>query len=203
MKITVRNLQKKFNLRQVIRDINFELQDVDSAVITGPNGSGKTTLVKMICGLMSPSNGSVEFFDGEKKLERDEANQQIGLVGPYLQLYKDLTANENLHFFAKARYGSVDKNRIKKLLEMTGLKGRGSDELKTYSSGMLQRVKYIAALYHQPQVLILDEPTANLDESGKNIVYQIIEDQKKDNVVIIATNEVEEIALAAQRVEIV
>ncbi len=203
MKIIAKNIHKNFNKRLVLRDISFELNDVDSLVITGPNGSGKTTLVKIICGLLSPNKGSIDFFDDKYALERDTANRHIGLVSPYLQLYKDLTAWENLSFFAKARHGKIDKNRIFDLLRLVGLKNREHDALKTYSSGMLQRIKYVAALYHLPRVLVLDEPTANLDEAGKQIVHNIIKEQKKDKILIIATNEAEEIAFAAQRVEIV
>ncbi len=202
MKLVVEHLTKSFGNRQVIRDINFTIESPDSLVISGPNGSGKTTLIRMICGLLSPTSGGIHFYHGSRELTRDQANQQIGLVGPYLQFYKDLTGWENLDFFARARCGSVNKKRIFDLLEQLGLKGRHNDELKAYSSGMLQRIKYVAALYHRPGLLILDEPTANLDETGKQQVYEIIAAHKKENIVIIATNEKEELQLGRQRVVI-
>lgn len=202
MRIDVENLEKHFNHRVVIRTVSFSLTDCDSLVITGANGSGKSTLIKMLCGLLSPSNGSIKFFDGNRTLTTQHACWQMGLVSPYLQLYKDLTAWENLAFLARARESRVDRHRVLSLLERVGLQGRQHDTLKTYSSGMLQRIKYVAALYHQPAVLLLDEPTANLDEAGRQLVYRIIEEQKQERAVIIATNEVNETDLGAKRVEL-
>lgn len=210
MRIIANNIEKRFNHRQVLRGISFELAEADSLVITGPNGSGKTTLVKMICGLLSPTRGSIEYYIDDHKTgaERvykagaEKVYERIGLVGPYLQLYKDLTAWENLAFFARVRHGKIDREKIGKLMARVGLAGREHDALKTYSSGMLQRIKYVAALYHDPRALILDEPTANLDEKGKKLVYEIIEEQKRKNIVIIATNEAEEISFAAKRVDV-
>ncbi len=202
MRIIAHNIEKRFNHRQVLRGISFELGEADSLVITGPNGAGKTTLVKMVCGLLSPTRGSIEYYIDHRKAGVEKVYERIGLVGPYLQLYKDLTAWENLSFFARVRHGKIDREKIRELLERVGLAGREHDALKTYSSGMLQRIKYVAALYHDPQALILDEPTANLDEKGKKLVYEIIEEQKRKNIVIIATNEAEEIQLGAQRVDV-
>jgi len=202
MRIRAENIEKKFNYREVLNEISFDLGEVDSLVITGPNGGGKTTLVRIICGLLSPSSGKITYFQKDQEISHEAVYNRIGLVGPYLQLYKDLTAWENLVFFAKARDGKIDTGRILELMKYVGLAGREHDELKTYSSGMLQRVKYVAALYHYPEVLILDEPTANLDKEGKNLVHEIIEDYKQQHTVIIATNEVEEIKFGAKRVDV-
>jgi heme exporter protein A len=202
MRIVAENIEKKFNHRQIFQEISFELNEVDSLVITGANGTGKTTLVRIISGLLSPTSGKLSYFQKDQKISHEAIYNRIGLVGPYLQLYKDLTARENLTFFAKARDGKVNTGRILELMEYVGLGGREHDTLKTYSSGMLQRVKYVAALYHYPEVLILDEPTANLDEKGKNLVQDIIERHKQQHTVIIATNEVEEIKFGAKRVEV-
>lgn len=202
MKIVVENIEKKFRYHSVLKDVSFELQSPDSLVITGSNGSGKTTLVKILCGLLSPTNGKVRLIKNGKEIPTAEQKFHFGLVGPYLQLYKDLTAWENLLFFAKVRGTQPDINRLKNLIESVGLKGREHEELKNYSSGMLQRVKYLTAIYHNPEILVLDEPTSNLDEAGKNFVRQTIAAQSEKGMVIIATNEPEEVALGNQRVEI-
>lgn len=202
MKMVARDIEKKFNHRRVLTRISFELAGADSLVITGINGAGKTTLIKILSGLLSPTSGEVTYYLENAAIPREQVYRHIGLVGPYLQLYRDLTAWENLSFFAKARTGGVDHQRILSLLERFGLKGRQMDPLKSYSSGMLQRVKYVMALYDRPRVLFLDEPTSNLDEAGKQLVYEVVQAQKRDNIVIIATNEPEEIRLAEKRVDV-
>ncbi len=200
MEIQAKDISKQFNRRRIFSEISFRVKSGESLVITGPNGSGKSTLVKIIAGLLAPTSGRVEFHDGVENVERDFTYQHIGLVSPYLQMYKDLTAWENLSFFARARNRTVDEARLKKLLRQVGLLGREHDELKTYSSGMLQRIKYVAALYHQPEILILDEPTANLDEQGCRMVYEIVEQQKQNKILILATNEPDEVRFGMKHV---
>ena len=134
-------------------------------MLTGPNGSGETTLIRIISNLLRPTKGEVSFYQDNYRKSAKELYSVIGLVGPYLQLYNNLTAFENYTFFAKIRGLNVDVSRFKSLMKRVGLAGRELDELRACSSGMLQRMKYVCALLHQPEILILDEPTSNLDES--------------------------------------
>jgi heme exporter protein A len=189
VKIVGDQIAQKFNDRAVFKGVSFEVESGSSLVLAGSNGSGKTTLIRIICRLIRPSRGSVKYFGGDTEISHDSLYPVIGLVGPYLQLYNNLTALENYTFFAKIRGLPVDIPYLKNLMEKLGLQGRELDELRTYSSGMLQRVKYVMALLHQPHVLILDEPTSNLDEKGAEIVYEIMESQKKDKILIVATND--------------
>ena len=124
------------------------------------------------------------------------------MVGPYLQLYNNLTALENYSFFAKIRGLSINISYFKALMKRMGLAGRELDELRTYSSGMLQRMKYVCALLHQPEILVLDEPTSNLDEKGCSIVHQIMQEQKKEKILILATNEPGEIKFGDKKVQL-
>ena len=202
MKLTVSGLWKRYGRANVVSNVNFELETADSLVITGPNGSGKTTLVRLLCGLLAPSKGDISYEDGTQKLPIDDVFARLGLVGPYLQYYRDLTAYENMHFIARARGLAVDKVRIDALLERVGLGGRGKDELRTYSSGMLQRFKYVAALYHDPPIVVFDEPTANLDTDGADIVYDLIQERQEQRMLILATNEPHEIRFGNQHVRI-
>jgi len=197
-KIVGQNITQKFNQRTIFKDVSFSVESGHSLVITGPNGSGKTTLVRIICQLVRPISGTVDFVREGKNLETNEIYPFIGLVGPYLQLYNNLTALENYHFFARIRGLPVDVPQFRTLMHRLGLKGRELDELHTYSSGMLQRV----TLIHQPHILILDEPTSNLDSEGVDIVYQIMEEQKKDKILILATNEPEEIRFGESQVSL-
>lgn len=200
--ITAKNICHKFNQRSIFNSIFFNINNGQSIVITGPNGSGKTTLIRIICHLIRPSEGQLIFTRNNKKLSIDKLYQHIGLVGPYLQLYNDLSAFENYKFFAKIRGIGYDLRYFKYLMKKMGLAGRELDELNTYSSGMLQRAKYVMALIHQPHILILDEPTANLDDDGAAIVYEIMEAQKKDKILILATNEPKEFKFGEQNISL-
>lgn len=191
-KIKATNLSKKFNERLIFKDIQFELQSRQSLAITGQNGSGKTTLVRIISGLLSPTNGKIEFFNNNKEVNIQEIYSFIGLVGPYLQLYHNLTAMENLVFFSKIRGLGANRSKIFELTKLLGLKGRELDLVKNYSSGMLQRLKYAFALLHSPEILLVDEPTSNLDEKGVEIIYDILKNQMQDNILVVATNNPEE-----------
>jgi heme exporter protein A len=192
-KITGSLISQKFNQRLVFENISFEVASGHSLLVTGPNGSGKTTLIRIICQLNRPAAGEIQFSRNQKDLPYQQIYPQLGLVGPYLQLYNHLTAYENYSFFTRIRGLAVDSTQLKKLMDRMGLKGRELDELRTFSSGMLQRMKYVIALLHQPEFLILDEPTANLDEGGSALVYQIMEEQKKNRILIYATNEPAEV----------
>jgi len=201
-RITADGIYKQFHVRRVLKGISFTVKTGQSVVITGPNGSGKSTLIKILSGLLRPSRGTVQYFNGNTPRQPMEMLQAIGLVSPYLQLYPDLTAREHLEFFGNMRGMHRPLQKGLQFMEQFGLKGREADLIKTYSSGMLQRMKYVLALLHQPDVLFVDEPSANLDEEGKKTVYDVIRAYKDNHIVIIATNEPQEIGLGDIRVDV-
>ncbi len=182
-------LNKTFGRRLIFNDINFRLAEPGIFGISGPNGSGKSTLVKIIAGLLSSTKGKVSYKNSEKEIIPEKLHNHIGFVSPYLVLYEEFSAWENLEYFAKIRGISFDKDYAKKLLERFLLYNRRNDLVKTYSSGMKQRMKFIFALIHRPELLIFDEPTSNLDNEGRNSVYEIIEDKSKESIIIIASND--------------
>jgi heme exporter protein A len=185
MKLILDKVSQKFPGRKVFRDISIEVVKGEKLVITGPNGSGKTTLAKIIGALMRPSSGQVKFELDDKSIVGQEIIPYIGLVAPDLFLYEELTGLENIRFFASVANSEIDD--AEKMFARYGLENRGGDLVRSYSSGMKQRLKYILAQLRQPPLLILDEPTANLDESGKAMVKDII--LKHDGITVIATNE--------------
>ncbi len=201
-KVTGQQLTQKFNQRVIFENVSFEITSGHSIVLMGPNGSGKTSLIRVICQLVRPRAGKVGFFQDGEQVPADRIYPHIGLVGPYLQLYNNLTALENYTFFARIRGLAVDVPSFRLLMSRVGLQGRELDQLATYSSGMLQRVKYVMALIHRPEILILDEPTSNLDESGSEIVYQIMEEQKQNKILIVATNEPEEFKFGEKQIQL-
>ncbi|GAB4328060.1 MAG: heme ABC exporter ATP-binding protein CcmA [Calditrichia bacterium] len=201
-RLKAENVSQYFNHRKIFENVSFSVQSGKSVVLTGHNGSGKTTMMRILAGLLRPSAGKVELSHNGEKLDGEARYQAIGLVGPYLQLYNQLTAWENYEFFSKVRGLKADKQQFRQLMARVGLKGRELDELQTYSSGMLQRAKYVMALIHQPPVLLLDEPTSNLDEEGAQVVYEIMREQKERGILILATNEPGEIKFGDTEIRI-
>ncbi len=198
-RIDAKNVSKNFTHRRVLREVSFSLTTGESLAVIGRNGSGKTTLLRILAGLTRPSKGKINFSNADKKLDKNALRGLLSYVGPEMTLYDALSAEENLRFFATMRGEVLDNSRIDTILADVGLEGRGSDKYGAYSSGMKQRLKYAVALLNQPQFLLLDEPTANLDEDGKKIIADIIARQKESGIVVIATNERGEYAFAEKQ----
>ncbi len=194
--LEVKNVSKWFGVRKVFENINLDLKSGQSIAIAGPNGSGKTTLLRIIIGLTVPTRGEVIFSKDRKRLDFNDYRPSLSLVGPYLSLYGSLTARENLKFISKVNGTLSSDMNIDKLLDKVGLDGRGDDYVSEFSSGMQQRLKYAAALIKNPSILMLDEPTSNLDDEGKKGVFDIVNQYRPDSIIIIATNEKEEYSLA-------
>jgi heme exporter protein A len=196
--IQTHSLSKSFGRRLIFKDINFSWGEKGSFGISGPNGSGKSTLVKIIAGLIAPSFGKIihKNFGGE--IIPEKLHNHIGFVSPYLILYEEFSAWENLKIFAQIRGVTFDNVRVLSYLQQFGLDNRKDDLVKTYSSGMKQRLKFVFALQHSPDVLIFDEPTSNLDDDGKKIVYRIINDEAKNRIVIVASNESRDLELCSE-----
>jgi len=183
------DVNKTFGRRLIFKNLNFKIENEGILGISGANGSGKSTLVKIIAGINSPSSGKIIHKENEKEIISEKLHNHIGFVSPYLVLYEEFSAWENLQYFAQIRRVKFEKEKIENLLNEFLLFIRKDDLVKTYSSGMKQRLKFIFALMHSPKLLILDEPTSNLDEEGKESVYRIVENEGKSNIVIIASNE--------------
>lgn len=177
----------------ILRDISLQVQRGELVGLIGPNGAGKSTLLRLLCGLQRPSTGSVTYHYGGQRYSPDQARHLVGWVAPDLQLYRELTALENLQFFAQVRGLRLAPTALTALLEEVGLSGRGNDLLAAYSSGMAQRLRYAYALLHRPPVLLLDEPTVTLDERGAQLVEQIVQRQRTSGITIIATNDPREL----------
>ena len=202
MKLICDSVSKDFGDYHIFKNISFEIRSGQSLAITGPNGSGKTTLIRILCGLIRPNAGKIEYSNDQGVVSGEEIYHHIGLVGPYLELYEELTAYENMKFFSKLKRVRNFDMTIGSLLKRMRLGGREDDAVKTYSSGMKQRLKYAFALLNSPEILFLDEPTSNLDSEGIDTVYQIMEEQKKDRILIIATNDKTDLKFGDQQIAI-
>ena len=193
--IQSQNLSKLFGRRLIFKDINFSWEEKGIFGISGPNGSGKSTLVKIVAGLIAASSGKIIHKNSDGEIIPEKLHNRIGFVSPYLVLYEEFSAWENLKIFAKIRGVSFDEEKILYNLNQFLLDNRKDDLVKTYSSGMKQRLKFVFALMHSPDVLIFDEPTSNLDEEGKKVVYKIILEEGKNRIVVVASNELKDLEL--------
>ena len=203
MKIAVENISKHYNQNYLFRDLNFQVEKGECLAILGANGSGKTTLIKILCALQHPSSGKITYNEDNSLIDKENLYSHIGLISPYLELYEELTAEENLQFFADMKEINANGWKlVRELCEKFKLSDKLDIRVKAYSSGMKQRLKYILALMGNPGVLFVDEPRTNLDEEGINTVYSLLSNYKKSGILIIATNEKQDLILADKRLTI-
>ena len=195
--LRIEGLAKAFGKRVICREATIRLATGESLAVVGPNGSGKSTLVRMIAGLLRPDGGTITHSIGSEIVRREIWHRHIGLVSPELALYEELTGFENLDFGNRVGGWGKTSEEYAAVLEEVGLGGRGGDLVSTYSSGMKQRLKYAAAFLKNPALLLLDEPTANLDEGGVARVWASL--ARRQLALIIATNEPQEAERAQSR----
>jgi heme exporter protein A len=156
-------LGKTLDERSILRDINLEIAAGEYVALLGANGAGKSTLLKILATLMPPCEGQIKLFGEPLTRSAVELRRRIGLIGHQPMLYRDLSARENLRFFA-ALYDLRDpEKRVDRMLRMVGLIDRATDPVKNFSRGMTQRLSIARALLHDPQLVLADEPFAGLD----------------------------------------
>lgn len=194
--VLAKGLSKRFGSRLLFSDLDLNLSTGQSMAVTGPNGSGKSTLLQILAGLQRGSRGDIHWRHNDEPLSDDVRRRSIGFVAPYLALYDQLTADENLKFFTAVAGVTISGKQVDRLLETVGLQGRRDDPVGEYSSGMKQRLKYAVALSGEPGCLLLDEPTANLDDDGKQMVNRIVEQKREHTILVLATNEPTEYGFA-------
>jgi heme ABC exporter, ATP-binding protein CcmA len=194
VRLTLKEVGAAYSSRIVIAQLSLSLESGDILVVSGANGSGKSTLLRLLCGLQRLHSGEILYEYNGVSYTPNQASHLIGWVSPDLALYRELTALENLRFFAQVRGLRVQDSQLSALLADVGLGGRDHDYVSSYSTGMQQRLRYAYALLHQPAVLLLDEPTVTLDERGSDTVARIIERQRARGIVVIATNDPRELA---------
>jgi len=204
--IEVSNLTKYYGKLLAVDQISFEVKGKELFGLLGPNGAGKTTTIRMICGMLRPTSGTVVVAGFDLSQKPEEVKRRIGLVPDISNLFGELSARVNLEFMGKL-YGldkKTRRERIDQVLELFQLKERQKDLVKYYSKGMHRRLTIAAALIHQPEILVMDEPTSGLDAQTARLVREIIIDLNKEGrTVLLTTHQIEEADRLCQRVGII
>ena len=166
-------LTKRYGRVLALADLDLEVRRGHVYGFLGPNGAGKTTTIALILGLLAPSGGHVELFGQDTRAHLSEALRRTGAVLEGPSFYPHLSGRDNLRVWGGLS-GAVDGKRVDELLELVGLRDRGRDKVRAYSLGMKQRLGLAAALLHEPELLVLDEPTNGLDPAGMREVRELI-----------------------------
>jgi len=185
--IEVQKLHKSFGVQTALRGITFSLRKGEFLTIFGPNGAGKTTLLKILAGLARPTRGTARVA-GYDVLEGDPGmKREIGVIAHASCLYADLSAVENLIFYAKMYGLEQPEEQAVRAIEKVGLKARMHDRVRTFSRGMQQRVSIARAVLHNPSVLFLDEPFTGLDPQGANNLKQTLRELHTEKRTVLMT----------------
>jgi heme exporter protein A len=170
--IELAGLTRRHGEREALSDVTLTLDAGSTLVVFGPNGAGKTTLLRVLATLLRPHGGTAEVLGKRLPDEGWAVRGRIGFLGHASLLYRDLTARENLRFHA--RLHGAPAGRVDELLDAVGLRARADDPVHTYSRGMVQRAAVARAVLHDPELLLLDEPVANLDPRAVEVVEPLI-----------------------------
>jgi ABC-type multidrug transport system ATPase subunit len=203
--IETQNLSKNFGSFQAVDDLSFTIEPGDVYGFLGQNGAGKSTTMRMILGLIRPSQGKVFIKGTEFNQDRVHLLQYIGAIIERPDMYGYLTGWDNLKMFAKLSNKKIGSARLEEVLELVGLRGREKDKVKAYSQGMKQRLGIAIALVHSPELLILDEPTNGLDPQGIAEMRQLILHLSKEHgkTILVSSHLLHEIEQIANRMIII
>ncbi len=173
--IKVKKLVKRFGLKTVLRGLDFEVQPGEFVALLGPNGAGKTTFLRILASLSRPSLGEVKVAGFRLPHQAAAVRARLGVVSHMPLLYGDLTADENLRFYARMYNIPDERLRITEVLEMVGLESRRRDLVRTFSRGMQQRLAIGRAVLHNPDVMLFDEPYTGLDQDASSMLDEVLQ----------------------------
>ncbi|MBI1193051.1 MAG: ATP-binding cassette domain-containing protein [Bacteroidetes bacterium] len=191
MRVEAKELGKRYRRTWVFRNLALNLESGQRWALTGVNGSGKSTLLRMLAAALRPTSGTLRWLEQEKQIPVDQVYTRVSLAAPYLELIDPFTLREHLAFHGQLKpwLPGWDAGRI---MADTGLERHADKALRDFSSGMRQRVRLALAFYSQSELLLLDEPTSNLDAAGKAWFKETLERCAGSRLVVIASNVEEE-----------
>ena len=185
------NVGKRFNREWIFRHCSYQFQSAKSYAITGPNGSGKSTLLQVISGSLTHNEGNIEIKSNQQPVAAEQLYTNISIAAPYLELIEEMTAKEMLHFHAQFK-PLITNISMMDMLQTVGLQNAVNKQIRYYSSGMKQRLKLAQAFFSNTAILLLDEPTTNLDADGVVLYHELIKNYTKDKLVIVSSNDKQE-----------
>ncbi len=205
MSIEVKNLTKIFDPQIAVNDLSFSAKKGEILGFLGPNGAGKSTTMKIIAGYIPPSEGQVKVCGYDVVLNSIQSRQNIGYLPEHNPVYLDMYVHEYLHFVGSLyiRNRKIIKHRVLEMIELCGLEKEQNKLIRALSKGYRQRVGLAQALLHDPEVLILDEPTTGLDPNQIIEIRELIRDISKDKTVIFSTHIMQEVQALCSRVLII
>lgn len=199
--IRVENLTRRFGEFVAVDHVNFEVGAGEVVGYLGPNGSGKTTTIRMLLGLLEPSDGNATVLGFDAFKQSEQVRARAGYMSQKFAIYDDLTVLENLTFYGGV-YGIRDKARITRTLELVGLRGHDSTLTRSLSAGWRQRLALGIALVHEPKLLFLDEPTSGVDPTARRAFWDLIYQLAESGVTILVTTHYMDEAEYCERVGI-
>lgn len=202
MTITLNDIGRRFNRDWIFKGVNYTFTSGESYAVLGPNGSGKSTLLQVLNGSLSPSKGTIAFSYNDADVEVEKVFKHLSLAAPYLELIEEYTLAEviDFHFKFKPYKGGIDKNELITLLNMQTSTNK---LVKYFSSGMKQRLKLALAFCSDTPMLMLDEPTSNLDTQGVDWYLSLVERFAAGRLTIICSNQEHEYSFCKQHLNIV
>jgi ABC-type multidrug transport system ATPase subunit len=201
MKIILEQIGRRFNREWIFRNVNYVFETGTSYAILGPNGSGKSTLLQVISGNLTSSEGVISYSKEDRTIEVEDAFHELSLAAPYLELIEELSLSEHIDFhfqFKKYRNGYNKEE----LISLLGLNSSEHKAIKNFSSGMKQRVKLALAFCSDTSILLLDEPTSNLDQQGVEWYLSLVQQFSANRLVIVCSNQEQEYAFCNYQIRV-
>ncbi len=201
--VTIRNLEKSYNTKKAVDGINFVVNRGEILGLLGPNGAGKSTIINILATILSPDNGEITILGHDLKKDAKLIKQGIGIVPQDLAIYEEITAEQNVRFFASLYKlkGKQLENYVNETLELVGLYDRKDDTPKTFSGGMKRRLNIACAIAHKPKLIIMDEPTVGIDPQSRNHILESIKILKNEGATVIySTHYMEEVEAISDRI---